>query len=282
MNAYVHRQSGALFELDYLASPWNYLDTLTRVRERYHDEFEVEPRCDEYWRKAFIDHLMPDSDTIEQFDTGRHTELAPFHGEVYTAGEFDRSGSTLPLSVECDVDEGGRILLEKQYNFERTRTSVRIRLTNRGPSRLECWYGCEVNLAFASDDVDALRVHVRPETDPASARKNMARRLPSRYEGYDEAEEVGSDAVVSEVGPELQAFANAGTIVFEDLRNQLDVSLSVFEPTECWSLPVRTDSLGDGAIVHAYQSSCVLPRWRIELEPDESREVYLDLRINGG
>ena len=282
MNAYIHRQSGALFELDYLARPWNYLDTLTRVRERYHDEFEVEPYCDAYWRKAFLDHLMPDTDTIDLFDAGRHTELAPFHSEVYTAGDFDRSGSTLPLSVECEVRDGGRILLEKQYHFDRTRVSVRVRLTNRGPQRLECWYGCEVNLAFASDDVDALRVHVRPETDAASARKNMARRMPPQYEGYDEAEEAGSAAAISEVGPELQAFANAGTIVFEDLRNQLDVSLSIFDPTECWSLPVRTNSLGDGTIVHAYQSSCLLPRWRLELDPDESREVYLDLRINGG
>ena len=277
INAYVHRKSGALFELDYLARPWNYLDTMTRVRERYHDDLDVTANVDRYWRKSFIDHLFRPESTIDDFESGRVYEetidLNNLCNTLYDVAEYNREDGVLVLSASVEVADT-TVTLRKEYRFERNKVTLKTRIANSGSQRLERWYGCEVNLSFASDEVDALRVHVRPEADPASARKNMARRPPSGYER--------PNGAISEVDPEKHVFEHAGTVVFEDLKNQLDLSLSVFEPTECWSLPVRTVSVGEnGEPEVIYQSSCLVPRWELALDPGKERELYLELRMDG-
>lgn len=273
LNAYVHRKSGALFELDYLARPWNYLDSVTRRPEKYHEEYDETLSYDGYWRKSFIDHLFPDSVTVDDFERGRFDSLADLPSEYYEVPQYEREGGTLGLEAEVQLHDGGQVRVRKEYTFERSKVVARVTLVNSGNTTVVGWYGCEVNLSFASEDVDALRVHVRPEADSASARKNMARKLPTG----------GSPAntSVSEVDPEKQVFRGAGTVVFEDLKNQVDISVSMFESGECWSLPVRTRSLGDQGLVSTYQSSCLLPRWQVSLEPHTQQKFFLELRING-
>lgn len=279
MNAYVHRRSGAIFELDYLARPWNYLDSMTRIPERYHEELDVSPHYDSYWRKAFIDHLFTEDADIDSFGAGTAPESFSFVNEPYEVVSFDRDGGQLRLACEKALESGAALRIEKEYRFERTKVVCRVVLENVGDHAITDWYGCEVNLSFASEEVDSLRVHVRPEADPASARKNMARRAPSGYTQGSAVERNGEP--VSEVDPEPNRFESVGTIVFEDLKNQIDVTLSMFEPAECWSVPVRTVSLHDEELLHAYQSSCVVPRWKLGLAPGARSEFYLELRING-
>ncbi|MFP4643265.1 MAG: alpha-amylase/4-alpha-glucanotransferase domain-containing protein [Spirochaetales bacterium] len=277
INAYVHRRSGAMFELDYLARPWNYLDTMTRVRERYHDDLDARVEVDGYWRKAFIDHLFAPESSIDEFDSGRiygeNIDPNCFCNMLYDVAEYDRDEGVLVLTASSAVDET-TLSLRKEYRFERNKVTVRTRIGNSGSHPVRRLYGCEVNLSFASDEVDALRLHVRPEADAASARKNLARKPPSGYEK--------PNGTVSEVDPEKHTFNNVGTVVFEDLKNQIDLSLSVFEPTECWSLPVRTVSAGEcGEPEVTYQSSCLVPLWQLSLDPGEERELYLQLRMDG-
>ncbi|MFW5994950.1 MAG: alpha-amylase/4-alpha-glucanotransferase domain-containing protein [Spirochaetia bacterium] len=273
LNAYVHHKSGALFELDYLARPWNYLDSFTRRPERYHEDYDETPPYDRYWRKAFIDHLLSDTATIDEFEHGRFDTLADLPSQYYEVPRYEREGGELGLETEAQLPDGGRVAVRKEYTFERSKVVARITVSNSGRTTVKGWYGCEVNLSFASEDVDTLRVHVLPEADPASARKNMARKLLTGREP--------ADASVSEINPEKQVFSGVGTVVFEDLKNQVDLSVSMFESVECWSLPLRTRSLGDNGLTTTYQSSCLLPRWRLSLEPQQQSEFYLELRING-
>ena len=54
LNVFIHRKGGTIFEIDYIRLSHNYLATMARHREWYHQD-EV---SDKYTRNAFIDHFF--------------------------------------------------------------------------------------------------------------------------------------------------------------------------------------------------------------------------------
>ena len=72
LNAYLHARGGALIELDFLPSAWNYLDTLVSRECDRHDAGRLP-------RHAFIDHFLGDACSLADF-AARRDRFRPCSG----------------------------------------------------------------------------------------------------------------------------------------------------------------------------------------------------------
>ncbi len=274
MNAYVHREGGRLVELDYLPEPWNYMDVMSRHMERYHEELGDDTVFDRYTRRSFIDHFFTPGTTIRQFDSMQYVERAEVYNCLFSIEEYNRTGNhlTLVCNFEIETDAGPQAMrLCKRYHFEGSTVSVEVTLENRSSSVLRGTYGCELNLGFVSDQVDALRVHVFSEADPALARKALLRRTRTQQD---------PDTPHTEIGPARQALSAVGTVIYEDLINRLDLAVSFRDPVEVWSTPVITHSMHENHLDNIYQGSSLIPVWEFEIDPGASAVYAVSVKIS--
>ncbi len=52
------------------------------------------------------------------------------------------------------------------------------------------------------------------------------------------------------------------------------------KPCHLWRLPVETISNSEDGFERIYQASCIVPRWRVRLEPGQSWEVGLHFQLS--
>lgn len=240
MNAYIHTLGARLFELDYLPIAWNYLDTMAR-------------HIDEYSRKAFIDHFFSPETGLDDFDSMDFPRKGSFAEAPFEVIKCDRDHSELvlehigPLAVD---GVSGKIKIVKKFIFKKASINLYYTLKNVGSEPLSFVFGSEINLSFLSRDAENLRIY----------RHDDESRTP--------------------LSPEKSVLEGITGLVYEDGINETAVSVSTLEPAEAWSLPVDTLHPGPAGTSRVYQSSCLVPRWKISLEPQSAWENRINLRMD--
>ncbi|MDR1932840.1 MAG: DUF1926 domain-containing protein [Spirochaetales bacterium] len=249
MNAYVHTLGARLFELDYLPISWNYLDTMARRYETA-EGGEEHPVVDFYSRKTFIDHFFGENTCIDDFEKLNFPSDCFFGDAPFELVKCDRERRELVLEYTGDISAGGvggRIRIVKKFIFQGSSINLYYTLTNAGGRDIAFVFGSEMNFSFLSKKADALKI-LRVEDES---------RVP--------------------ISPEKTVLKDLSGLVFEDLLHNTTLAFSTLEPAEAWSLPVETLLPEDGG--PAYQSSCLLPRWKIALAPQASWENRLNLQL---
>lgn len=253
LNAYVHSEGGVLFELDYLPISWNYLDTLARRRESYHTA-EVEARgYDRHPRKSFVDHFYDVDATVEDFHRAAVAERGSFVDEIYERADGKRDTHVVALSATGTVHAGDAehaVRVDKTFRFKRAALEVDYTIVNVSDGRLKTTFAPELNFAFLSQEVDSLRLFV-------SAGKAKPR----------------------EIGPEAQRVPAAGTVRLDDLVNETTLTVSLERESELWVSPVETVSHCPQGLETRYQSTSVVPRLAIDLDPQASFSTTLSIGI---
>lgn len=253
INAYVHQEGGILFELDYLPVAWNYLDTLSRRREAYHDSDAEQNGYDRHLRRSFMDHVLSPDETVGAFESGTHTELGGFLTAMYEHGSQKRDSHRLDLSAAATVRQPDGIVplrLHKAYTFKRSAVHVHYQIANEGQTTLRAVFAPEINVALLSDDPESARVFVR------SKKTNL-----------------------EEVDPGTGVHDDAREVQINDLVNGVCVAISSGEPLQYWIAPVRTVSLCGGELVRSYQSTAIVPRVPLELAPGQTIRCEFSLRL---
>ncbi|MFW5848188.1 MAG: alpha-amylase/4-alpha-glucanotransferase domain-containing protein [Spirochaetota bacterium] len=253
MNAYVHTEGGMLFELDYLPTSWNYLDTLARRRESYHTP-EVEARgYDCLPRKAFVDHFLDESTTIEEFDRATAYERGSFVRELYNRADGKRDTHVVALTASGTVKDGTgerAVDLSKRFKFKRNAVEVDYSITCAAEERLRSTFAPEINLAFLSSEADSLRLLLTAGTGKPT-----------------------------EIGPELQRIPAAGELRFEDRVNDTAITVGMGSECELWLLPVETVSKSSNGLETGYQSTSVVLRYPVDLDPGATFSTSVSLRF---
>jgi len=242
LNAYVHTQGGMIFELDYVPVNWNYCDTMSRRPEFYHRK---EDRIyDWYLRKAFIDHLFSESETLDGFRDLSYKEQGDFVAGVYEVEKTDREHFELVLERRGSLRLKGRpvgLKISKRYRFRGASLKVTYTVTNLSEETVPVRFGNEVNLSFVSDD-------------------------PSDFCGYATSESGKEQALDSRNGERTDTVS----LRLQDLANDVEIELAAERAFALWSFPIETASNSHGAYEKTYQSSCFVPLWGFQLEPGES------------
>lgn len=243
LNAYIHEKGGRLFELDYLPKSWNYLDSMSRYREEYYNQYGVkDPPVDDYPRKAFIDHFLDNSEEMTTFNKMDYTEKGNFIHSVYDIVDFEREKKKVTLGyngcLELDKEKY-QIRIEKKYIFNKNKIEVAYTITNNDERNIHQLFATEINLSFAAKGMESHRVY------NASKQK------------------------ISELSIDFTSVRDVSNLIIDDVTNNVTINVDMSTPAEMWILPVETTSLGEIGIETIYQATCFLPRWELKLGTGE-------------
>ncbi len=253
INAYVHRRGGMLFELDYLVSGWNYLDTMARHRERYHDDADIALGIDTYPRRAFLDHVFSEEVSLDQFRRMQYAEMADFINSRYELVELDREHKRLHLRSSLPVKVDGKensLCIKKGYSFTKNSVQVDYILENKSESVMSFVFAPEVNISLYGNSFEHAQMFLgdKGEADKNALTKGMSR------------------GGIKEVS-------------IADNMNRAMVSLSLDTRWSLWSFPVETVTSGFRGKSTIYQSTALLVKQKISLEAHETWKASLVLKI---
>jgi len=251
INAYVHKKGAVLFELDYLLTSWNYLDTMTRYREMYHlREHEING-FDWYSRNSFIDHFLEDNCTIEDFSVTNYKELGSFVDSEYSLEDLDREKKTLVLDCSGSVlvkKIRKKIKITKHYIFKKNSIQVFYKIKNLSDEKVVLNFASELNLSL--NNPEDLQI------DGNVIKDNQLKIVNDTIDIVD-----GKD------------------IVIHDVKKKVTISISSTQKFSLWEFPVKTLVKKFDDIETIYQSSCFLLRLPVTIEPAREWSNTIVLKI---
>ncbi|MFP4636962.1 MAG: alpha-amylase/4-alpha-glucanotransferase domain-containing protein [Spirochaetaceae bacterium] len=252
LNAYVHKRGGVVFELDYLPTPWNYADALSEAWSA-----QTCPAPKPSSRNIFSDHFFDRSPAASGGSSPQAEELGDFLDRLYSVRHLSKDGHRIHLAAVGAVrSEHGPVALEvhKEYGFEGDTIHVDYRLRNRSETDLCVDFGCELNLSFDAEDGESLRILA------------------------------GEGSGVTLAGDAEDFIDGIKRVRLHDLQHEVMLELSCQDQAALWTAPIRL-GVGDpegAASAAQYQTSCLLPRWPIDLKAGEEWTQKLELSLLSG
>lgn len=278
----VHRRGGAIVEWDDKRTFVNAVDTLARRREAYHakleeqttdkDEFDGHAsihdrtavkerdldrwlRYDRHRRGMLVDHFYEPAASAWDIALESARDVADFAFEEYDAVLKRRTeGATITLSRQAHVDTGDgpqRVALCKVLRFgeaDASRIAVAYKLTNHSAHPFRARLGVECNLGLQAADAPDRYFHAR------------GRRLEPANAG---AHGVDRDREISAL----------------DGWRGFEFSIKCGVETEFARFGVYTVSLSEAGIERTYQGTAIIPSWRVDVAPEQTWEMSIELRL---
>jgi hypothetical protein len=201
---------------------------------------------------AFLDRLVPEDLTAVNVAAGDFPGGRSCMAEEYEPVSVDRA--RLEARFRLVPREGvsfGQIEIEKQYRLSKDTLTVAYTLTNRGDAAAAFILLPRIDLSFAGDVTAALQ------------------RIVAVRGGLRE-----------ELGAEFQDCAAADEIEMRDRKNEVTIHLASDSPFAFWIFPVRTPCSKGGVVQEQYQSTCIIPRKPVSLQPGESYKTKFSLRFH--
>lgn len=251
INAYLDQNGAYVFELDLLSRNWNYLDTMQRRPEPYHDAEARSAGYDSWPRGAFVDHLLQADATMAPFAAGRRPLLQELSSVPYGIEAIQKEQHAVQFTMTTGAQDGlAHLSVRKRFHFHRNRIDVTYTIHNGGLASLRGKFATEVNLSFSGMDAGALRLFSR-----------VGRQRT----------ELSPDPIEIDAVSELQ---------FHDVRNAIQIALSPTERPTVWSFPVCAIGLSDGAPEPFYQSNCAVFLWPVDLPAGGSMEMSVSMKLD--
>ncbi len=273
-------EGGRITELDWKPRSFNLTNTLTRRREVYHEKIlqmvrdastdasggakTIHERVavkeeglqfhllyDWYSRGSLLDHFL-----------GSGVDLAGFmRSEYYEAGDFvlcaygmkkNKANGRATVALERSGNVAGLgVKLQKELSLRSAAPefTVKYTITNLSAEELNTSFGPEFNFSLLAGDAH------------------------DRY--YDIAGHVLDRRNLASTGETN----NVNQIALVDEWLKLRLSLRFSQPAVLWRAPVETVSQSEAGFERVYQSSMVMPIWRISLGPAASWQTEITVKI---
>jgi hypothetical protein len=274
-------EGGRITELDWKPRSFNLMNTLTRRREGYHDKIlhvagGSVSGSQESGAKTIHDritvkeaglqhHLLYDWYTrgslLDHFP-GPGTDLTNFmRSEYHEAGDFILGA----YDVTCKQSKGNAtVIMERNGNVAGRNVRLRKVLSLRSGA-------AEVNIAYTIENLgnEALNTSFGSEFNFSL----LAGNAPDRY--YDIPGHTLEKRNLASFGETINV-KQAGLV---DEWLKLKVTLEFAQPAVLWRAPVETVSQSEAGFERVFQSSMVMPIWRLSLVPGKSWETQIRLAI---
>ncbi|MBI4568954.1 MAG: DUF1926 domain-containing protein, partial [Planctomycetes bacterium] len=214
-------------------------------------------------RLSLVDHFYAPGATLELVERERQTDLGDFAAAPYEHRvEGDDAERRVMLArtgtLRLKGQGGAGVFRERRVRLEKTiRVAADIsgfdvdyQLENLADEPLTVLFGCEWNFAMlAGDAFDRYYL---------SSRSDNHGNLNSRL-GLDAVTSFGLRDEWDQVGARLE---------FEAER-----------PAAIWTFPIKTVSQSEGGFEGLYQSSAVIPHWRLTLAPGKPERLRMRLAL---
>ncbi len=237
INAYIHKKGGVLFELDYLLTSWNYLDTMTRYREPYHLKEHEEKGFDLYPRNAFVDHFFEENCTVQDFSNMNYKELGSFIDSDYSLEDLDREKKTVDLVCSGSVLMNKikkKLKISKRYDFKKNSIQVNYKIKNLSDDNISFNFATEINLSLH----DNANIHVYTDGVKESL-------IEFEQESFEDK--------------------NIKEIIIHEIKKKVTLSISSSKNFSLWEFPVQTMTKKSDIIESIYQSSCFVLSWPVSI-----------------
>jgi hypothetical protein len=210
---------------------------------------------DWYPRYSLLDHFLAPGTTLEDFAAARFADQGDFVLGTYAVeARVQGRDATATLSRDGSVAQGQDRLpvrVEKQISLEGSAAELRVyyRIVNQADQPLATRFGSEQNFALH-----------------AGHGYGCFYRVPGHQL---EDDYLDSQGVIA------SASAISMTLEYREMR----VEMRWDKPATLWRTPVETVVYALEGYERAYQSSCVLPLWDLDLAPGASWEVEITFTL---
>ncbi len=245
-------KGGMLYELDYRPKSLNILDSMSRRPEIYHKNIsQDEIKYDWYLRKSFIVHFFPEETSLSRFKDCEYNELGDFVDQAFEAKMTkSKTKATLTLSRLGGIWQGGHHLpleVTKVVSLEGGSEEIKllIKLENKSNETLSFCFGLEMNFSMLTGSAPDRFFEFPGHT----LRNNKS----------------GSIGTVTDVD----------IMTLKDTWRKVCVWLRLSKKATFWRFPIETLSQKIEGYDRNYQSTVVVPFWRVSLPPGKTWDVNM-------
>ena len=268
---------GRITELDWKPRSFNLMNTLTRRLEGYHDKISHAAKdagsgeaktihnrvvakeeglqhhlyYDRYSRASLLDHFLETGVDLAGFMRSEYSEAGDFVQGTYTASARKQKDAVVLVLEREGTAAGLRARLRKTLLLRPSHPELVIRyeIANGGREELNTTFGSEFNFSL------------------------LAGNAPDRY--YEIPGHVLDQRNLASIGETN----NVGRVSLVDEWLKLKITLEFSQPVILWRAPVETVSQSEAGFERVYQSSMVMPLWRISLSPGKTWKAEIRVRI---
>ncbi|MFH1735590.1 MAG: alpha-amylase/4-alpha-glucanotransferase domain-containing protein [bacterium] len=268
------RKGGGIYELDFLPSRFNLLNTLKRQPESYHQkvgaasddlkegasihdqvlskEKDLERFLiyDKHLRGALLDHFFSGEESPDSLYEGSYFELGDFIDQPYST-EVRPGGNENSITLTRQgkvVDNNVEVSKTLRLLTERDGLEIEYRISNNSDIPLTILFAPEFNFALLGGNT----------SDRFYRDERKLNRQPLNSKG------ISTNVKIFSLIDEADGFA---------------VHFQFEGETEVWRYPVETVSQSEGGYERVYQSSCVLPVFRLNVNQDQPVDIRFKLMI---
>ncbi|MBI1911858.1 MAG: DUF1926 domain-containing protein [Deltaproteobacteria bacterium] len=265
------RNGGHLFELDFKPKAVNLSNTLTRWYEGYHYKLEKRDtgeshigaksihdiikvkeeglerylKYDKVRRASFVDHIIGQNETIDNFYSNTYEELGDFQ-----LGKYDWSIRDKALSLS----RMGRVSGEEFFVNKEIRAvgsnAFKVDYVVKGPHKEGRYFGVELNLILPCCDGPAC----------------FYRSIPEMIDGSGIG--LGSIGEMEDIKKLSLVDSHVGVVA----------TIELDRGAKLWRFPVHTVSLSEGGFEKIYQGSCLTFLFPLEFDSEGSLKMSFKIR----
>lgn len=267
---------GRISEIDWKPTRFNLTNTLTRRREHYHEKISLAEKdiggvktihervavkeeglqyhlqYDWYRRGSLLDHFLGSGVNLAGFMRGEYYEAGDFVLGMYSARTRKLAEKASVMLERSGVVEGLPVRVGKEISIRSGAGSVIVKYTVRNESaeELNTSFGVEFNFSF------------------------LAGNAHDRY--YDIPGHVLEKRHLASMGETN----NVGAVSLVDEWLKIKLALSFGRPATLWRAPVETVSQSEAGFERVYQSSMVMPLWRLSLGSGKAWDAEIRICIS--
>ncbi len=272
-------KGGRISEFDWKPRSFNLMNTLTRRREGYHDKILSEAtqaaagtqggaktihervamkeeglQChllyDWYTRGSLLDHFLGSGADLVNFMRSEYYEAGDFILGAYSV-KYKKQGNAAVILERTGQVEGLSVRVKKEISLAKAAPefTVKFEIANQSTEELNTSFGSEFNFSLLAGDAH------------------------DRY--YDIPGHILDKRNLASIGE----INNVSRVSLVDEWIKLRLSLAFTQPAILWRAPVETVSQSEGGFERVYQSSLVMPIWRISLQPRSSWETGICVQV---
>ncbi|MCJ7802722.1 MAG: DUF1926 domain-containing protein, partial [Candidatus Marinimicrobia bacterium] len=260
-------KGGCIREFDILSKNFNILNTMHQEAESYHRDIKKastsqsskgsihdniiakEPNLDKVLhvdkspRYMLIDHFLPARTSLKsvQGDIPEKSNFSELEFNILKKKNIVLTGSGIVSNIP--------IRIIKKLSLKSNILNIDIELKNQSYKNLSGLYACELNYSL-------LGGHTEDRYFIINGKK------PSKY--Y-------LDSAVIEQKTKSITIANE--------YDEFTVETKFFEPTRLWRHPIFTVSGSEAGLEKVYQSSVIIPNWKINLKPNETKKIIFRIIV---
>lgn len=260
----------ALVELDYLPADFNLINTLRRYKESYHSkvteaqseqgassnihdrpvakEADLEKYLVYDWhpRQSFLDHFLDPGVQLEQVAQNEYKDAGDFVLGKWTMEETDEGTVTFHRRGRVN---GQTLVVQKTVTLEDKTLQVRYNLENTGNDPLETVFAPECNFSLLGGESDD-RYFTLDGERPEAFYMNAKAENP-----------------------------NVRSVEIANEWDNFRLALSADRRFDLWRFPVHTVSMSESGFERVYQSSVIMPRFALQLDPGKQESIQFTLKV---